>query len=687
MDKEYINQINIILDQQEIDNRVKPLIKLYFLGKLKSGDLALEQLKVQIETLCSRISNVEFSSNNIVAAYSSKANVLTINKQLFIEGKSDEVILPVFMKFEEALNQGNRRGYANHIEDFIRAGRIAKVNSIPISDRLYKLYEMAEYCYGDTEHKVDELIKEDNSWQTTCSKYNTALNTMIITGKNDQKELLNAVNLFHQEIFTPEAIQDPEFKGPFRNEEYQKKAARVLRCMMDYIVPASNQYDTFEREGLIRKIKLFTGCTEDRVEQAKSNAYSGDSRIGTILESTIQESSIKISEEVIVSKVQAVLARKPNYDARIKHLIIPFFIRSQKIYDWDMDEFQERLNEIDLKIDTIVFEDLENITTMGTTAMEKIKLNSRVFFDKNGKNVWPVEKTLFHELGHNTDSNDREGITSKEKLQTVLASEGGRFYEWTNTVFERLVNGQRFYKKDDAMQLSQSGYEALAPLGSMLSCALGVSEIEFARIKDKGKAYEEKLLEEMFPSIEGSDSPHGAEVLRRVKEIFDLYKLETDFSLSKKRANQNLLNEMYSECLEIMQRRIETELQRGSIQDPGEYKKYQMFLLKKMNFNYKSASKSDGFRFSKIPIVHDIGFCTDNLSRKELAEIAAEQIATADFGFNNSSLEQYSTAMTLKGKKKAFYDNLISSSRLQQTEPVKTVLSVEHNRDTNQHAR
>lgn len=279
---------------------------------------------------------------------------------------------------------------------------------------------------------------------------------------------------------------------------------------------------------------------------------------------------------------------------------------------------------------------------------------------KNGKPSWPVTKTLFHELGHITDENFREGTKTKETLQNANAMiKKGHFYEWTNTVFERLAVGEKFYKKNDAMQLSQSGYEALAPLGSMLSCALGISEMEFARIKDKGKDYEKSLLEKMFPCTDNSQDKYGSEVLKSVKEIFDSYELETDFSLSKKRANQNLLNEMYSECLEIMQRRIGVELQRNDIKDIDTYKKHQMFFLKKLNFNFKSASKSDGFRFSKAPVVHDIGFCTDNLSKKDLSKIASEYIEKVNFGFDNSTLEKYSRAMTASSKdRKAFYKTL-----------------------------
>lgn len=370
MKKEFISQINNILSEKEIDNRVKPLIKLYFLGK--SNNLTLEQLKAQIEILCSRISNVEFSSNNIVAAYSSKSNVLTINKKLFLEGKSDEVILPVFMKFESALNQNdNRKEYSNHIEDFIRAGRIAKAISLPISDRLYKLYEMAEYCYGDNEQKVDKFIQEEPSWKPLCSEYNNALNKTIITGKNNLKELSSGANLFYFEVFTEESLKDPNFKGPYKNEEYQKKAARILGYI-DY--NTNNKIDTMEKETLIKNIKLFTGCTQQMVEESKvSTTYTGNSKIGTAVEAIIQSNSTKISEEFIVSKVQDVLNRKSDWDSRVKHLVIPFFVRSQKIYNWSIDEFQERLNQVDLIIDKIIFKDFGNIVVMGNTGTDKIK--------------------------------------------------------------------------------------------------------------------------------------------------------------------------------------------------------------------------------------------------------------------------------------------------------------------------
>lgn len=212
----------------------------------------------------------------------------------------------------------------------------------------------------------------------------------------------------------------------------------------------------------------------------------------------------------------------------------------------------------------------------------------------------------------------------------------GNFYEWTNSVFERLVSGEQFYKKKDAMQLSSSGYEALGPLGSMVSCALGMPESKFAEIKDKGKDYEIALLENMFPIVETKEgkvsrTSNGIGILEKIYFIFNQYNLDTSFSLSKKRSNQDLLNELYAECIKIMRRRIENEVQNKDMQDLEEYRKYQRFYLRKMNANFKSASNSDGFKFLRTPIIHDIGFCDDNISRTDLAQIAQQHIALTEY--------------------------------------------------------
>lgn len=213
MNRDLNEQINLILIEKKIDERVKPFIKLYFQGKASLGNLSLEELQAQIDTLCNRISNMEFSTNNLVTAYSNKSNVLTINKQLCLAGKTDEVILPVFMKFEEVLNNCDRKAFANHIENFINAGRIATSLSVPISDRLYKLYEISEYTYGEIEDIVDKLV-EDSAWQGTCLQFNKALNKSIITGIDD-KEILNAANLFHARVFTAENLTNPNFRRSF----------------------------------------------------------------------------------------------------------------------------------------------------------------------------------------------------------------------------------------------------------------------------------------------------------------------------------------------------------------------------------------------------------------------------------------------------------------------------------------
>lgn len=386
--KEIVNDINLILAEKDIDERIKPFLKLYFLGKLKNEEISLEEIISQIDILVSRIKNVEFVSGDaLVVAYEKKANVLSINKDLILSGKSDEVILPLFMKFEEALNFYSRSTYSNHIEDYINAGRIATSLSLPISDRLYRLYEMAESCYGSIGDKESEYAK-DGSWCATCDKYNDALNYMIISGMDDREALLNGLNIFHYEVYTSELFKDPNFLSPFNTEEYQIKAAKILACIemikeKEEILTFLSPNDKFDKlQSLKNNVMLFTSCSEERIEFAKHDTrYQGNIEISKTLEEAQRDKKPQLTEEYIVNRVQEVIDRKPKWDSRVKHLVIPFFIRSQIIYSWDIDEFNERLNKLDLEIDEIVFEDLESLDEMGGTAVNKIKLNSRVFLD------------------------------------------------------------------------------------------------------------------------------------------------------------------------------------------------------------------------------------------------------------------------------------------------------------------
>ena len=272
---------------------------------------------------------------------------------------------------------------------------------------------------------------------------------------------------------------------------------------------------------------------------------------------------------------------------------------------------------------------------------------------QNGNFAWPVSKTLFHELGHNTDKNFREGITTKEQLQNAALGQG-RFYEWTNTVFERLVTGNNFYKKDDAMILTESGYEALAPLGSMLASAMGISEAEFAKLKDEGKANEKEFLAIFLGDSEGNISLEIMEKIENIKKMFDKYKLDTYMSPAKKRENQKILNVCYSECIELLSLRIKNDIENGRVSNEQQYRTQQMFWLKKINSNYKYGTKHEGSRLLRKPIVHDIGYCTDNISRNEEKAISEELMSIVDFGFDNSTLSKYKRTMTTTKDKTSF---------------------------------
>ena len=90
-----------------------------------------------------------------------------------------------------------------------------------------------------------------------------------------------------------------------------------------------------------------------------------------------------------------------------------------------------------------------------------------------------------------------------------------------------------------------------------------------------------------------------------------------------------------------------------------EYKKYQSFYLKKMNFNFAHATRSDGFIFSRAPITHDIGFCNDKLSKADLLKINEENVKRTEFGFDKESLAKYKRSLTVPTKRENIFDKRI----------------------------
>ena len=207
---------------------------------------------------------------------------------------------------------------------------------------------------------------------------------MITTGTDNQKELLNGLRLFHNEVFTIESLTNPDFQGPYKTQVYQEHAAKIIACINTIQL---KEYDkTIDTEqnkiSLINNIKLFTGCTDEMINKSYEKRYVGDAKISSILKKSFCETK-ELTEEYIVDKVQAVIDKKPEWDNRIRPLIKAFFVRSQKLYNWDADQFQERLNQLRIKTPKISFEDLHNISFLGATDKDKITLNSKVFLDKN----------------------------------------------------------------------------------------------------------------------------------------------------------------------------------------------------------------------------------------------------------------------------------------------------------------
>ena len=86
-----LDKIKEILDEINIDERIKLIIIAYFKGKIETKNLDEKTVKIQLKDLCNRIKNVEFIDYpNVGVAYERRDSILSINKRI--------------AKFEEALD-------------------------------------------------------------------------------------------------------------------------------------------------------------------------------------------------------------------------------------------------------------------------------------------------------------------------------------------------------------------------------------------------------------------------------------------------------------------------------------------------------------------------------------------------------------------------------------------------------
>lgn len=222
-------------------------------------------------------------------------------------------------------------------------------------------------------------------------------------------------------------------------------------------------------------------------------------------------------EEIIYYVDNLIEANKKSYDKRLAPLLYEFFLRANEKFEWSKNEFLEKYQNFK-----------NNVKTLKITDMEKVGMpssfSSGFSFDRNNKGIYINKKdiknvkneltnesinadiidALFHECLHATDLYINKDVIVKFGLYNVADNEIYKsdtiLNEFANVLSASLISSEKTMYADNLGINTENikGYETIHIPGSIICSALDMTEIEFAKLKDKGRDAFNQYLKNKF---------------------------------------------------------------------------------------------------------------------------------------------------------------------------------------------
>lgn len=199
----------------------------------------------------------------------------------------------------------------------------------------------------------------------------------------------------------------------------------------------------------------------------------------------------KLIEEKVVFEIITLIQQK-DYDQRFIPFIKEYFFRSAEIYNWNRDELEKKINNFKSNVDSIELKKLKRKCAEYNPQDKKIYVNKNLLTYSNDV----IIKNIFREQGYATNYTKIENKVYENGLysNTEGNEDEKALNEYVEEVSANYLTGRVPYSNElyTTCRVSQSERKdynnKIAYLASMLVAAFGLSEFEFAKLKDKGRA-------------------------------------------------------------------------------------------------------------------------------------------------------------------------------------------------------
>ena len=260
----------------------------------------------------------------------------------------------------------------------------------------------------------------------------------------------------------------------------------------------------------------------------------------------------KLIEEKVVFEIITLIQQK-DYD---KPFIKEYFFRSAEIYNWNRDELEKKINNFKNNVDSIELKKLKKKCVEYSPQDKKIYVNKNLHTYANDV----IIKNMFREQGYATNYTKIENKVYENGLYSN--AEGNENEKLLNAYVEevsanyltgRVPYSNELYTTCRVSQSERKDYNnKIAYLASMLAAAFGISEFEFAKLKDKGRARFNEYFRARFEYMDTE------RYIDKFFEIVTNLQNAPDTIFSTKDITKHYA-EMYNLSIEILNERLEYE--------------------------------------------------------------------------------------------------------------------------------
>lgn len=263
----------------------------------------------------------------------------------------------------------------------------------------------------------------------------------------------------------------------------------------------------------------------------------------------------KLIEEKVVFEIITLIQQK-DYDKRFIPFIKEYFFRSAEIYNWNRDELEKKINNFKNNVDSIELKKLKKKCVEYSPQDKKIYVNKNLHTYANDV----IIKNMFREQGYATNYTKIENKVYENGLYSN--AEGNENEKLLNAYVEevsanyltgRVPYSNELYTTCRVSQSERKDYNnKIAYLASMLAAAFGISEFEFAKLKDKGRARFNEYFRARFEYMDTE------RYIDKFFEIVTNLQNAPDTIFSTKDITKHYA-EMYNLSIEILNERLEYE--------------------------------------------------------------------------------------------------------------------------------